>query len=43
LRWELTDAVGEGVEYRCESPQGDHASALVLDDAVVHGSIVAAV
>jgi hypothetical protein len=43
LRWELTDAVGEGVEYRCESPQGDHASALVFDDAVVHASLVAAV
>jgi hypothetical protein len=35
-------AVGEGVEYRAESPGGDHVSALVLDGVVVHGSVVTA-
>jgi hypothetical protein len=40
LGWEQAAAVGEGEEYRADSPQNDHASALVFDDAVVHGSIV---
>ena len=43
LRWERAEAVGEGEEFRAESEQGDHASALALTDAVVHGSLVAAV
>ena len=30
-------------QHRPESPQGDHASAIVLDDVVVHRSIMAAV
>jgi hypothetical protein len=39
--WEQTKAVGEGDEYRCGS--GDkHASALVYDGTVVHGSLVVA-
>lgn len=42
LNWTQTDAVGEGAEYRAESARGDHASALVLDDTVVHGSWIAA-
>ncbi len=41
--WQPVPAVGEGSECRAESPRGDHASALVLDDVVVHGSIMAAV
>jgi hypothetical protein len=41
--WHPVDAVGEGSESRAESPQGDHASALVLEGAIVHGSIMAAV
>jgi hypothetical protein len=41
LPWEQSDAVGEGEEYRAQSPRGDHASALVFDEAVVHGSMVA--
>jgi hypothetical protein len=40
--WQPVAAVGEGSECRAESPRGDHASALVLDDVVVHGSIMAA-
>jgi hypothetical protein len=43
MPWEPAKAVGEGDEYRADSPQGDHASALVLDESVVHGSVVAAV
>jgi hypothetical protein len=41
--WKEVETVGEGTELRAESPQGDHASALVLDNVVVHGSIMAAV
>lgn len=41
LPWEESPAVGEGVEYRAQSPRGDVASMLVLNGAVVHGSIVA--
>ncbi|MEX0642627.1 MAG: DUF6569 family protein [Pirellulales bacterium] len=41
--WQPVAAVGEGSECRAESPRGDHASALVLDEVVVHGSIMAAV
>jgi hypothetical protein len=43
MPWEPAKTVGEGDEYRADSPQGDHASALVLDESVVHGSVVAAV
>ena len=41
LPWEQTQAVGEGEEYRASSPQGDHASALVFEGALVHGSLLA--
>jgi uncharacterized membrane protein len=41
LRWEQSEAVGEGEEYRAESKRGDHASALIFQDTVVHGSVVA--
>ncbi len=41
LNWQQTDAVGDGIEYRAESERGDHASSLVLDDTVVHGSWIA--
>jgi hypothetical protein len=43
LPWQEAQAVGEGQEYRAESKQGDHASALACEDRVVHGSIVTAV
>ena len=42
LSWEPAEAIGEGKEYRVESPTGDHASALVFDDVLVHGSVVCA-
>jgi hypothetical protein len=42
LPWEQAQAVGEGEEYRAESQQGDHASALAFEDTVVHGSVVTA-
>jgi hypothetical protein len=41
--WEQSAAVGEGEEYRAESKRGNHASALAFEEAVVHGSVVAAV
>jgi hypothetical protein len=41
--WQEAQAVGEGQEYRAESKQGDHASALACEDRVVHGSVVTAV
>ncbi len=43
LPWEQAEPVGEGEEYRAESKQGDHASALAFEDTVVHSSVVAAV
>jgi hypothetical protein len=43
LLWEPVDTVGEGREFRAETPGGDHASALVCEDVIVHGSIMAAV
>lgn len=42
LGWEPTESIGEGEEYRAESPTGDHASALVLDETLVHGSLLCA-
>ncbi|MGE3817888.1 MAG: DUF6569 family protein [Isosphaeraceae bacterium] len=41
--WEPAPAVGEGREYRSDAVPPAHASSLVLDDAVVHGSVVVAV
>ena len=43
LPWEQSETVGEGEEYRAESDDGDHASALALDETVVHGSVLAGV
>lgn len=40
LPWEQVQAAGEGEEYRAASPRGDHATALVLQDTLVHGSAV---
>lgn len=42
LPWEPADPVGEGDELRASLEDGDHASALVFDDVVVHGSVVCA-
>lgn len=42
LPWQPTESVSEGNEYRAESAGGDFASALVLDDVLVHGSVVLA-
>jgi hypothetical protein len=41
LTWEPSDAVGEGDEYRAESDRGDHATALALQQTVVHGCLLA--
>ena len=43
LDWKQSDAVGEGDEYRAESEDGDHASALALEETVIHGSVLASV
>ncbi len=43
LHWEQSAAVGEGEELRAESDQGDHASALAIEQTVVHGSVLAGV
>ena len=40
--WQPVNAVGEGSEFRAESSGGDHASALVLEGVVVHGSVMPA-
>jgi hypothetical protein len=41
--WELAEPIGEGTEYRAEFDHGEHASALMLDDSFVHGSVLASV
>jgi hypothetical protein len=38
--WEPTEPIGEGRELRAESPTGNHASALLFDNVLVHGSAV---
>lgn len=43
MPWQQTPAVGAGEEYRSDTDDGKHASALVHDGAVVHGSLVLAV
>lgn len=43
LSWEAAEPVGEGEEYRASSEGGDHASALVFEGALVHGSVVCGV
>jgi len=40
MSWEPVEPVGEGKEYRAESPSGDHLSALAFDEVLVHGSAV---
>ena len=40
FNWERAQAVGEGEEYRAETPTGDHASALSFGGAVLHGSVL---
>ena len=40
--WQQTQPVGVGEEFRSDTDDGRHASALVLDGAVVHGSLVTA-
>jgi hypothetical protein len=40
--WEPAPAVGEGQEYRSDADAETHASALVFDNAVLHGSVVVA-
>ncbi len=42
LSWDLTESIGDGDDYRAESSAGDHASALVFDGMLVHGSVVCA-
>jgi len=39
--WQQTQTVGVGEEYRSDT-EGRHASALVLDESVIHGSLVVA-
>jgi hypothetical protein len=43
LPWEQSESVGEGTEYRAESSDGDHASALALEQTIVHGSVLTGV
>jgi hypothetical protein len=40
LSWQPADPIGEGEELRASSEKGDHASALVFDHVLVHGSMV---
>jgi hypothetical protein len=42
LQWEQTPAVGEGEDFRAESPQGHYASALAYEGTVVHASVMPA-
>jgi hypothetical protein len=40
--WVAAPAVGAGEEFRSETEDGKHASALVHDGALIHGSLVVA-
>jgi hypothetical protein len=40
LPWQAADPIGEGEEYRADSPSGDVASALAFEGVVVHSSVV---
>jgi hypothetical protein len=40
FNWQQAPAVGEGEEYRAESPTGDHASALAFEGVLLHESLV---
>ncbi len=40
--WQKTSAVGAGDEYRFDTEDDRHASALVVNDTVVHGSLISA-
>ncbi|NUQ64001.1 MAG: hypothetical protein HUU20_16110 [Pirellulales bacterium] len=40
--WQKTQPVGEGEEYRAQQGEEIHASALTLQDAPVHMSVVVA-
>ena len=42
LPWQKADPVGEGEEYRANQGEDVHASALTLQDAPVHVSVVVA-
>jgi hypothetical protein len=39
--WQAATPIGEGEEYRAEFPNGDQASALTFEEALVHGSVLA--
>jgi hypothetical protein len=40
--WQPAPAVGEGQEFRSDADQETHASALVFENAMLHGSVVVA-
>jgi hypothetical protein len=40
--WEPAPAVGEGQEFRSDTDPETHASALVFEDSMLHGSVVMA-
>jgi hypothetical protein len=40
--WEPAPAVGLGREFRLDPDPATHASALVFEDAMLHGSVVVA-
>jgi hypothetical protein len=40
--WDETAAVGQGRELRAEADSQTHASALLVDDTVIHGSVIVA-
>jgi hypothetical protein len=41
--WEPAPAVGLGEEFRSDCPPQTHASALLFESTVIHGSVVVAV
>jgi hypothetical protein len=40
--WQKTSAVGAGDEYRFDTEDDQHASALVVNETIVHGSLISA-
>jgi hypothetical protein len=42
VAWEPSPAIGEGQEFRSDIDPDTHASALVFEDSVLHGSVIMA-
>jgi hypothetical protein len=42
VSWQKTSAAGAGDEYRFDTEDDQHASVLVVNEIIVHGSLISA-